>query len=117
MTREEAKDFLYSISRNLGLEYIENYTSYDGKKMREAIKALEQEPCEDAASRKTMTIEDMRKRVLDNFERAIKEDYKLRSQAEVHYTATFERISMAWELGIIDYETWLKLVKRLDEKY
>ena len=66
---------------------------------------------------KTMTIEDMRKKVLDNFERAIKEDYKLRSQAEVHYTATFERISMAWELGIIDYETWLKLVKRLDEKY
>ena len=64
-----------------------------------------------------MTIEDMRKRVLDNFDRAIKEDYKLRSQAEVHYTATFERISMAWELGIIDYETWLKLVERLNKKY
>ena len=67
--------------------------------------------------RKTMTIEEMRKRVLDNFERAIKEDYKLRSQAEVHYTATFERIAMAFELGIIDYETWLKLVERLNEKY
>lgn len=52
MTREEAKDFLYSISWNLGLEYIENYTSYYGRIMREAIKVLEQAPCEDAAGRR-----------------------------------------------------------------
>lgn len=51
MTREEAKDFLYSIAGNLGLIYVEDYTSKDGEKMREAIKALEQEPCEDAISR------------------------------------------------------------------
>jgi hypothetical protein len=41
MTKEEAKEFLYSIAGNLGLEYIENYTSYDGRKMREAIKTLD----------------------------------------------------------------------------
>lgn len=41
MTSEEAKEFLYSVSWNLGLVYVENYTSYDGKKMRDAIKILE----------------------------------------------------------------------------
>ena len=113
MTREEAIKLLVNATYSDEWHGNEDLTTAHNM----AIKALEQEPCEDAASRKTMTIEDMRKRVLDNFERAIKEDYKLRSQAEVHYTATFERISMAWELGIIDYETWLKLVKRLNEKY
>lgn len=44
MTREEAKIFLYSISGDLGFTDAENYTCKDGEKMREAIKALEQEP-------------------------------------------------------------------------
>ena len=44
MTREEAKTFLCSIAGDLGFTDIENYTCKDGEKMREAIKALEQEP-------------------------------------------------------------------------
>ena len=51
MTKDEAKDFLCSIARDLRLIYGEDYTSKDGTKMSDAIKALEQEPCEDAISK------------------------------------------------------------------
>ena len=51
MTREEAKIFLYSIAGDLGFTDVENYTCKDGEKMREAIQALEQEPCGDCISR------------------------------------------------------------------
>lgn len=44
MTKEEAKDFLCSIARDLRLIYGEDYTSKDGTKMRDAIEILEQEP-------------------------------------------------------------------------
>lgn len=54
MTREEAETFLCSISGDLGFTDIENYTCKDGEKMREAIKALEQDPCEDAISRQAV---------------------------------------------------------------
>ena len=47
MNREEAKIFLYSIAGDLGFTDVENYTCKDGEKMREAIEALEQEPCGD----------------------------------------------------------------------
>ena len=43
MTREGAKTFLCSIAGDLGFTDIENYTCKDGEKMREAIKALEQD--------------------------------------------------------------------------
>ena len=51
MTREEAEIFLCSIADDLGFTDIENYTCKDGEKMREAIKVLSQEPCDDAISR------------------------------------------------------------------
>ena len=44
MTREDAKEFLIDISYKLGNMAIEYLTEKDGEKMREAIKALEQEP-------------------------------------------------------------------------
>jgi rubrerythrin len=43
MTVEEAKDFLIDMSYKLGNMSIEYLTEKDGEKMREAIKALEQE--------------------------------------------------------------------------
>lgn len=51
MTHEEAKEFLIIISYKLGNMSIEYLTEKDGEKMREAIKALEQQTCEDAISR------------------------------------------------------------------
>lgn len=51
MTREEARSFLIDISYKLGNMSVEYLTEKDGEKMREAIKALKQEPCEDAVSR------------------------------------------------------------------
>ena len=54
MTREEATAFLYSIAGNLGFTDSENYTCKDGDKMREAIKVLNQEPCDDAISRQAV---------------------------------------------------------------
>lgn len=50
MTREEAREFLINISYKLGNMSVEYLSEKDGEKMREAIKALEQEPCEDAVS-------------------------------------------------------------------
>ena len=47
MTSEEAKSFLIAISYKLGNMAVEYLTEKDGKKMREAIKVLEQQPCED----------------------------------------------------------------------
>ena len=46
MNNEEAKDFLINISYKLGNMAVEYLTEKDGEKMREAIKALEQEPCD-----------------------------------------------------------------------
>lgn len=43
MNKEKAKTFLCSIAGDLGFTDIENYTCKDGEKMREAIKALEQD--------------------------------------------------------------------------
>jgi len=51
MAREEAKEYLINISYKLGSMSIEYLTEKDGEKMREAIYALEQEPCEDAIDR------------------------------------------------------------------
>ena len=51
MNREEAKEFLIAISYKLGNMSIEYLTEKDGEKMREAIKALEQQTCEDAVNR------------------------------------------------------------------
>ena len=56
MTSEEAKSFLIAISYKLGNMAVEYLTEKDGKKMREAIKVLEQQPCEDAVSRKRVII-------------------------------------------------------------
>jgi hypothetical protein len=50
MTKEEAKEFLTDISYKLGNMSVEYLSEKDGERMREAIKALEQEPCEDAVS-------------------------------------------------------------------
>ena len=47
MTIEEAREFLINISYKLGSIAVEYLTEKDGEKMREAIKALEQETCED----------------------------------------------------------------------
>ena len=46
MTNEEAKSFLIDISYKLGNMAVEYLTEKDGEKMREAIKALEQQTCE-----------------------------------------------------------------------
>jgi len=54
MTREEAKEFLIDVSYKLGNMAVEYLTEKDGEKMREAIKALEQEPCEDCISRQAL---------------------------------------------------------------
>ena len=43
MTKEDAKNFLYSIAEDLGFTGIEDYTCKDGEKMCDAIKILEQE--------------------------------------------------------------------------
>ncbi len=43
MTREEAQEFLTKISYALGNMSVEYLSEKDGEKMREAIKALEQE--------------------------------------------------------------------------
>lgn len=51
MTEEQTK-FLYSIADNMGTTGIEDFTCKDGEKMREIIKALEQQPTsEDCISR------------------------------------------------------------------
>ena len=44
MTKEEAKKILYAIAEDLGTTGFEYYTCKDGNRMREAIKALDQEP-------------------------------------------------------------------------
>lgn len=44
MTREEAREFLINISYKLGNMSVEYLSEKDGEKMREAIKALDQEP-------------------------------------------------------------------------
>lgn len=54
MTREEAKEYLINISYKLGSMAIEYLTEKDGEKMREAIYALELEPCDDAVSRQAV---------------------------------------------------------------
>ena len=56
MTREEAKEFLTSISWKLGNMSIEYLSEKDGDKMREAIEVLEQEPCEDCISRQAVLV-------------------------------------------------------------
>lgn len=45
MTDEEAKSFLINISYQLGNMGVEYLSEKDGEKMREAIEALEQQPC------------------------------------------------------------------------
>lgn len=54
MAREEVINYLMNISYQLGTTSIEYLSEKDGEKMREAIKALEQEPCEDAISRQAV---------------------------------------------------------------
>lgn len=54
MTREEAKGYLMNISYQLGTTSVEYLSEKDGEKMREAIEALVQEPCEDAISRQAV---------------------------------------------------------------
>lgn len=44
MTREEAREFLLSIANQLGCIGVEDLTDRDGKRMIEAIKALEEPP-------------------------------------------------------------------------
>lgn len=44
MTNEEAKEFLVNMSYKLGSMSMEYLSEKDGEEMREAIKALEQEP-------------------------------------------------------------------------
>ena len=44
MTTEEAREFLIDISYKFGNMSVEYLSEKDGEKMREAIKALEQEP-------------------------------------------------------------------------
>jgi len=51
MTDEEAKEFLTKISYALGNMSVEYLSEKDGEKMRDAIKVLEQQPCEDCISR------------------------------------------------------------------
>ena len=51
---DEAKEYLIDISHTFGNMSIEYLTEKDGEKMREAIKALNQEPCDDAISRKAV---------------------------------------------------------------
>lgn len=54
MTKEEAKSFLVDISYDLGNMAVEDLSEKDGEKMREAIKALEQQPCDDCVSRQAV---------------------------------------------------------------
>ena len=54
MTREKAKEFLLNLSYSFGTTAVEYLNEMDGKKMREAIKALEQEYCEDCISRQAV---------------------------------------------------------------
>ena len=62
MTREEAEEFLIDISYKLGNMSIEYLSEKDGEKMREAIKASEQEYCE-------MTAEEYRQQLIrDRYE-------------------------------------------------
>ena len=51
MTKEEAKEFLIDTSYKFGNMSVEYLTEKDGKKMREAIKALEREPLTDKEQR------------------------------------------------------------------
>ncbi len=63
MTKEEARKFLIDISYALGNMSVEYLTEKDGEKTREAIEALEQEPCE-------MTAEEYRQRMIQGFRNA-----------------------------------------------
>lgn len=65
MTREEAKEYLMNISYQLGTMSIEHLSEKDGDKMREAIKALKQEPCTDAISRAN-TIDEVSRIIFDH---------------------------------------------------
>jgi hypothetical protein len=56
MTREEAKEYLINISYKLGTMGIEYLTEKDGKKIREAIHALEREPVLDKIRAEIETI-------------------------------------------------------------
>lgn len=50
--REEAREYLIDISYEFGFVGVEDFTQgKEGKKMREAIEILSQEPCEDCVSR------------------------------------------------------------------
>ena len=51
MTREEAKGYLMNISYQLGTMSVIYLSEKDGEKMREAINALQEDPCEDCISR------------------------------------------------------------------
>ena len=48
MNKEEAKQFLTDVSYKLGNMSVEYLTEKDGEKMREAIKILEEERCDDS---------------------------------------------------------------------
>lgn len=53
MTEEQTK-FLYSIADNMGTTGIEYFTCKDGEKMRDIIKALEQQSSDDCVSRQAV---------------------------------------------------------------
>ena len=54
MTKEEAIEFLTEISYALGNMSVEYLSEKDGEKMRDAIKILEQQPCDDCISRQAV---------------------------------------------------------------
>ena len=83
MTKDEAKDFLCSIARDLRLIYGEDYTSKDGTKMRDAIEILEQEQCNDVISRQAVlnTLDSTDKfldetRTVESYKTLLEECYK-----------------------------------------
>lgn len=47
MTNEESREYLYYLSYQLGSMAMEYLSDKDGEKMREAIQALELQPCKD----------------------------------------------------------------------
>jgi len=84
MTRKEAREFLTDISYKLGNMSVEYLSEKDGEKMREAIKALEQESCDDIVNWK---LGELFERV-ENIEKQIKEDKEeqlKKLKAEVDY--------------------------------
>lgn len=72
MTRAEAREFLLSIANKLGYIGVEDLTDKDGKRMIEAIKALEEPqwiPCSERLPGEYMSFYATVKSLIDNRER------------------------------------------------